>query len=176
MKVLLLGGQSPHHYDWVRELRDIFEEHELEVVLHDYAHWLKDEPNIDFEHELAAVAELAADIEDEYLIVAKSIGTVLAAVGNARGVLRPKGCLLLGFPLTSFEHNEDVAAALTQLPMTIFVQNEHDPLGSYDALRQYLAPHAPTATVTIPLPGDTHSYDDLQTIAQLAVKLQVSAS
>lgn len=174
MKVLVLGGQNPTHFDWVRELREIFEEAGMLVVLHDYAHWLRDEPNIDFAAELKAITALAADLGD-YIIVAKSIGTILATVGIAQDQLQPKATVFLGFPLKSFEHNEDVASALSHLPTTIFVQNEHDPLGSYDDLQTYLQPLVPPTSIMIPLSGETHNYTDFTMITQLAQKLIAAA-
>ena len=175
MKILLLGGQSPRHYDWVREVREVLEEAGNEVVLHDYAHWLRDEPTIDFMAELNAVSTIAQEIEGDYIIVAKSIGTVLTAVGTMRGLLAPKACLLLGFPLQSFKDDEDVATAIGALPLSIFVQNTDDPLGSYDELTDYLRPLAPATTVTVPLPGKTHDYMDFMLIAELVAKLSAVA-
>lgn len=172
MHVIVLGGQSLRQQDWVREVRETLESAGFPVVLHDYAHWLQGDEKIDFEKELALIAAFAAELDDTYLIVAKSIGCVLTAVGVARGLLNPKGCVLLGLPLKIAETSQEFATGLASLPMTIFVQKEHDPFGSYKAVRSFARPIASPATLFIPLAGNDHNYTDFELLAALTLRLQ----
>ena len=41
MKILILGGNSPRHYDWIRELGGYLEATGHQVILYDYQHWSK---------------------------------------------------------------------------------------------------------------------------------------
>lgn len=171
MQVILLGGQSPRHYEWVREVREALELAGLPVVLHDYAHWLRGGHGIDFEAELKAVAELAADQDDEYIVVAESIGCVLAGVGLARGLLKPKACVMLGLPLKTAQNNTGFVAGLKVLPPTIFAQNENDPLGAYEAVKAFARPYVSTTTVFAALTGSSHEYLDFELITALTGRL-----
>lgn len=170
MNVLLLGGQSPRHYDWVREFQTALQAHGHTVFIHDYTHWLSGGNDINLEVEIAAVAELAKDLQD-YVIVAKSIGTVITTLGVARGLLIPKACVFLGFPLQVVQATYDtqVAEALAALPPTTCVHNEHDPLGSAVAMQAYISAYKPSEVRYITTPGDTHDYTDFERINELIV-------
>lgn len=171
MNVIVLGGKNPQQYEWVREVREALEFAGLPVVLHDYAHWLRGEREIDFEAELDAVAELATVQDDGYIVVAKSIGCVLGVISIARGALKPSACLLLGLPLKTAKTNAELVSALASLPTTIFAQNEQDPLGSYEDVKAFARPLVPATTAFVPLPGDSHDYADFELITTLATKL-----
>lgn len=176
MQVIILGGQSPRHYEWVRELRETLEFAGLPVVLHDYAHWIRGEHKIDFEAELALLAKVVAEQEDDYIIVAKSIGCILTVVGIARGLFKPKACLLLGVPIKTAKSYKELFAGLAAMPTTIFAQNEHDPFGSYEAVKTFARPVVPPATLFVELPGHTHDYADFELIAVLTARLAKSIS
>jgi len=174
MQVILLGGQSPRHYEWVREVREALEFAGLPVVLHDYAHWLNGEHEINFEAELEALALVASDIDDDYVIVAKSIGCVLTAVALARGLIVPKACLFLGLPFKTASQNKELPTGFAELPITIFAQNEKDPLGSFEEVAVFARPLVPELTVFAALAGSTHDYADFELIAALTLKLTKS--
>lgn len=171
MQVIVLGGQSPRHYEWVREVREALEFAGLPVVIHDYAHWLRGDREIDFEAELEAFALLASDQEDDYMIVAKSIGCVLTAVALARGLIVPKACLLLGLPLNTAMQNAELPKGFAELPVAVFAQNEKDPLGAFEDVKAFARPLVSLATVFAALPGESHDYADFELIAALTAKL-----
>ena len=105
----------------------------------------------------------------DYVVVAKSIGTVVTMLANARGLLTPRRCVFAGFPLNVVTAKfPDVAEALPKLPPTVFIHNEHDPLGSAEAVGTFVDAHAPQAYVFRALPGDTHVYVDFELIRDLA--------
>lgn len=171
MNVLLLGGQSPRHYHWVREFRDVLETHGHAVTLLDYAHWLRGDREIDVEHELHAAARLASAMTD-YVVVAKSIGCILTAVGHERGLLAPRAALLLGFPVHGREDDAELAHAVADLPPTIVVQNEHDPFGSAAEVGAYFAAHTPARYRLQAVPGiATHDYTDFEALTALVDEL-----
>jgi hypothetical protein len=168
MNVLILGGMSQRHREWVRQVAAVLQPHFAEVRLLDYRHWEQSDTEMDLEYEILQAAELAKDF-GEYVVVAKSIGTVVATLANARGLITPRKCAYMGFPLKVVEADlPEVADALLELPVTSFLHNEHDPLGSAESVRAYISAHAPALYDFKTLPGDTHDYIDLDLIAQVA--------
>lgn len=172
MNALILGGMSPRHKEWVRQVAEVLQPHFEEVRFLDYDHWDVNGGEMDVEHELARAAELAKDF-GEYVVVAKSIATVLTTLGNARGLLAPKRCVFLGFPLKvvhELPQVNELAKALPSLPFTTFVHNEHDPLGEADTVKEFILKHRPqTYEFKIVLDDATHDYVDLDLITQLAM-------
>ena len=170
MNALLLPGMSPRHREWIRQLAEAIKPHFGEVRFLDYAHWDTPGAEMDLEREIHQAAELAKDL-GEYVVIAKSIGTVLTTLGTARGMLAPQACVFLGFPLNVVHdllEAGELAEALKQLPPTAFVHNQNDPLGTADEVRAYLAKNAPAKYEIIPTPGDTHDYVDFNQMIQLA--------
>jgi acetyl esterase/lipase len=161
---------SPRHKEWVRQVAEALNPHFEEVRFLDYDHWDVNGAEMDVEHELARAAELAKDY-GEYMVVAKSIATVLTTLGNARGLLTPKHCVFLGFPLQvvhELPQELELASALKQLPPTTFVHNQNDPLGTAEAVQTFIAAHAPANYDFQTTPGATHDYVDFGLIARLA--------
>jgi pimeloyl-ACP methyl ester carboxylesterase len=166
MNALILGGMSPRHHEWVRQVAAALKPHFDEVRLHDYRHWGHEKDNMNLEYEIAQVAELVKDF-GAYVIVAKSIGTAVAALAIARGLISPKRCVFVGFPLKAVETDmPEVAAALSQLPPTVFLHNQQDPLGSAEAVESYLRAHAPASYEFQIVPGATHDYVAFDLIAR----------
>ena len=171
MNALVLGGMSPRHKEWVQQVAEALQPHFDEVRFLDYDHWDITGAEMDVEHELARAADLAKDY-GEYVVVAKSIGTVLTTLGNARGLLAPKRCVFLGFPYNAaleLPQLNELAKALPSLPFITFVHNEHDPLGEADTVKQFMLKHRPeTYEFKIVLDDATHDYVDFALIARLA--------
>jgi predicted alpha/beta-hydrolase family hydrolase len=168
MNVLILGGQSPRHQQWVRQVAETLEPHFDKVVFLDYRHWQTGAEDIDINYELNQVAERASRLDD-YMIVAKSIGTVVTTLGVATKVLAPKKCVFLGFPLAVVESNlPELAAKLPNLPSTVFVQNRDDPLGSFEAVKKYVEANEPKNCEFKELSGSTHDYIDFDLITKFA--------
>lgn len=171
MNALILGGMSPRHKEWVRQVAEALQPHFEEVRFLDYDHWNVAGAEMDVEHELARTAGLAKDY-GEYVIVAKSIATVLTTLGIARGQLNPKRCVFLGFPykaVLELPQLNELARALPVLPYTVFVHNEHDPLGEADTVKEFILKHRPeTYEFKIVLDAATHNYTDFDQIAKLA--------
>lgn len=171
MKVLILGGNSKRHYVWNRQIRDALEQHGHEIILHDYSHWESGVPIADIESEIAAAGIAVKGIQD-YAIVAKSIGTVIATLATSRGNLSPSRLVFLGVPYGGIAGEiTEFLASLTSLPSTIFVQNQQDPYGTAEGLRELLSIHHPRKCELITVPdNDTHDYIDFNLINQALVK------
>ncbi len=170
MNALVLPGMSVRHKEWARQVAEVLRPKFGEVRFLDYKHWDAPGTQMDLEYELAQAAKLAEGL-DEYVVVGKSVGTILATLGTARGLFRPQRCVFLGFPHNGLaETMPEVATALPHLPYTVFVHNEHDPVGDARTVQQYVQAHSPKAYDFQIIPGDkTHDYVDLAQIAQLAI-------
>ena len=166
MKILILGGNSPQHYDWIRELGGYLEATGHQVILYDYQHWKTGASAADIDQELDQLEVLMAN-QDDYAVISKSIGTVIAAQGVATGVLRPSRCVLLGIPYDGIVARvSDFDDNLRQFPRTTVIQNEHDPFGNADIVAARLEAVQNPAITLVKTPGDTHDYLDFSLIAQ----------
>lgn len=166
MNVFVLGGESPRHQEWVRQVAEVLKPAFEHVAFQDYRHWA-DGSTTDIDHEAAEAAKIAAGL-GEYVIVAKSIGTVITTLGIGKGSLAPSRCVFLGLPLGAVRRIPGVVEGIKLLPQTIFVQNAHDPLGSADEVKSFVGVHGNSQASTLATPGDTHDYADLSLIAKLA--------
>lgn len=166
MKVVILGGNSPRHYDWIRQLGGYLEAVGHQVVLHDYQHWTTGEAVADIDDELQRLAG-RLEGEENYVIISKSIGTVITVLGVARGVLRPARCVLLGVPYGGIAgQTPGFDEGLKLLPRTVVIQNDHDPYGSADLVTSVLDTAQNPNISLIVNPGDTHDYLDFAQIAE----------
>ncbi len=165
MHILLLGGNSPRHYQWIRELETVLVAAGHTVVLHDYAHWATGASLADINAEIERLKG-SIDSEGDYVVIAKSIGTVIAALAINQGVLHPQKCLLLGTPITGIAGDTPAfAPSLAALPRTVFVQNEYDPYGSAETLNTFLHTYHPAAyELDVVFDNDTHEYVDFERI------------
>ena len=171
MKLVLLGGMSPHNKPWIYQVRDALAPLFDECLVHEYAHWNDAEKTPDLEFELAAVADKVKSLS-EYVVFAKSFGTALTLKGINGGLLSPVACLFAGLPLALIKEKGLVAAdwlAASQVP-TIIVQNTDDPVGGFAELKAYTAGASSTCQL-VELPGNTHEYSDLQRLGELASSL-----
>lgn len=157
-----MSGESQRSQSWIRqvetELGPLFDG----VVQHDYAHWANsDQPGIDFDRELDELLSKMAN-EKNYLVFAKSIGTVLTLQAIQQDVLTPAKCVLVGTPLALLEDKDNdfdygVLTAKASMPK-LYIQHTHDPLGSVAALANVLERDEVADYRLIGLPGETHDY------------------
>lgn len=167
MDLLLLGGLSAHNQPWIKDVGQALKPLANKTAVHQYAHW-QTGGDIDIEHELKAVAPKAQQLGD-YLIFAKSIGAVIAAMGIERRVLKPKACVFAGLPLeliikSGFAFTEWLKTGIRPI---VFVQNTNDPAGSCLEVRTYLQTSGLDNYQLLELPGDTHSYTNLDKLKEI---------
>ena len=171
MNIVILGGNSPRHKQWIRDVKTALESSFDEVRLLDYKHWATGADSADIDYEITQTAKLVEDLDD-YIIVAKSVGTIIAMTGCASGVLKPHALLLMGVPLRGYE---DIATELSQaiaaLPNVTFLQNENDPFGTSDEVEALIKKSPPKQWRLIKSAGDTHDYVDYATILRLCNEL-----
>ncbi len=173
MNLLLLGGNSQRNQAWVKgvaeNLKDIFDDCKVQ----NYKHWETGDQNINFDYELEQLASNANAMQP-VAIFAKSVGSHLTLKAASTSMIDPKFCLLVGFPLSIVadltDEVEDWIKGM-RVP-TVVAQNNADPLGSFEEVKNYVdACQNPNVTV-VELKGDTHDYDDIEKIRELLVELK----
>jgi predicted alpha/beta-hydrolase family hydrolase len=169
MNLLALGGESLRNQAWIHEVGEALQPMFEKVTVHDYAHWASGQSRIDLNHELNAVATAAREL-GEYIIFAKSAGSILSIKGIAKKDLRPRACLFVGLPLGMVKQLDgQVEGWLKALDVpVIFVQNSDDPHGSFQAVSTFLQEHMRSSNFRlVETPGDTHDYNDLPKVKEL---------
>ena len=168
MNILILGGNSPRHQQWVRDMAAALAPHYDEVRALDYRHWQTGETLADIDHEITAAGELVHDWDD-YVVVAKSVGTVIATLAHARGALHASRYLLLGIPYDGIAgQTPEFDSALQTLTSLAVVQNQFDPYGSADMVRQRLDALGLASLELVEVPAvTTHDYTDTAQMREL---------
>lgn len=168
MNVLVLGGNSPHHYQWVRDVAHTLERKGHTVLLHDYKHW---KTGAHMASILDEVADVSAQMSGRsgYVVIAKSIGTVIATLAIASGGLHPSRCILLGVPYKGIAgETKTFLPSLPALPRTVFIQNEHDPFGDAEGLDALLESSHPSTYDLVVMDGNsTHDYTDYELLEKM---------
>ncbi len=165
MNLLMLSGESIRNKDWIYRVEPVMKPLFDSTFVHEYKHWASGQTNIDLEHELSSLRSEVESLYD-YVVFAKSIGTVLTAKAITQGWLEPKKCLFTGAPLGYIlpnypEYAQDLA--VSKVP-TLIIQNSNDPVGSYQELNAYFDKHEHPNIEIVETAGDTHSYDDLDNL------------
>lgn len=167
--VVILGGQNPRHLAWAGALVGALGGAGFDARALEYANW-RAGGDTDVDAEIPLAARLAG-AGGEYAVVAKSIGTVITALGTARGLLRPAAAVLLGFPLVVVEARQDaglIRGALGRLPRAAVFQNELDPFGSAEEVTRFFSPAdggGPPCPAVTAVPGRAdHEYADFGAI------------
>ena len=127
-----------------------------EAVVTRYRHWDTEvEASVPFE-----AARLAN--QSPPLVIAKSLGTVIAATAFCLHKFRPTAAVLIGTPYAALDSSDlrflqQFSAAVE----TLFIQQSEDPGGSAAALA---AAVQVTRGEVVPVPGDDHMYSDSKTL------------
>ena len=152
----LPGVIAPTHA-WLVSLLEALGASEDEATVLEYRHW-DDASDPDPEAEAARLDGIVTEC-----VVAKSLGTWVAAAAFARHGFRPHTAVLIGCPLA--RHGADgfaqLEAFVAAVP-TLFVQQSDDKVGAYRDLAAVVGgwPNAALAEV----PGEDHVYADIDAL------------
>jgi len=172
MNLLLLSGNSKRGKDWLEQVDSNLAPQFDQTYRHDYAHWEKDEPEIDLDLESQRLSTLTQNLPP-YMVFAKSAGTILTCKAIVLGTLRPRSCLFVGLPL-AMAHNQNLPVkewlGTTDFPIAI-LQHTSDPLGPFQEVEQYIEAIKRDNITVHELPGDTHDYSEFQIFSDFVQKL-----
>ena len=174
--LIVLPGNSPKNQEWGEATAEHFHAWFDEVTVQHYAHWSAGEEWIDLERELAqlnAIVENAPN-DTEFVIFAKSVGSILTFLAVARGIVAPSRCAFFGIPF-------DMAAAHVfkddwspvdsfQIPSVAF-HNTHDPTASHDITGKTIEQHCPGVIMFVSTDGNDHVYADFATYEPYLIQL-----
>lgn len=173
MNIVLLGGNSKRHYQWVRDLAVSLTSNGHTVILHDYKHWSTGDESADIEYEIDSLSK-QLEPYDNYIIIAKSVGTLIASLGIQRGSIKATHAILLGIPLDGVvSAYPEFTNALRSLPPTAIVQNSDDPYGAAADVKHLVTQNIPTQTVSVlEIPDNsTHDYVDFALLNRIVAQL-----
>ena len=153
-----LPGVVAPTYGWMTTLFEALGAVEGEATILEYRHWADDSiPDPGYE-----ASRLESIVTER--VVAKSLGTWIAAAALARHGFAPRTAVLIGCPLE--RHGADrfaqLEAFVAAVP-TLFIQQSDDKVGTYRHLATAVGGWFNATLVEVP--GDDHAYADIETLA-----------
>jgi predicted alpha/beta hydrolase family esterase len=170
MDVLILGGQNPRHYKWVRQLSARLEPVVNRVEFIDYENWSNSQSTLNRDYEIEKITSAVNKLSSPYTIIAKSIGTVLTLKAISVRKIQPANLILLGIPLEFFKRQPELVKALQLVSWSTVVQNSGDPLGNAKIVFDYFHTFKIDNCTYKSLPAQTHDYLDFDLIANILLE------
>lgn len=171
MNYVLLSGNSIHNKLWVQELKQSIAAGSDNVYIHNYKHWDINEDFIDFDYELNSLINNIKDFPP-FIVLAKSVGVVLALNLLKLNVNKPVACLFMGLPITlTNELGVTLNESFNDIDIPVIIaQNDKDPFGSFSDVSR-LIKHTNNINIeTYKFRGNTHSYINFDEINKLVLK------
>jgi predicted alpha/beta hydrolase family esterase len=137
MKIVLLSGQSYSNKEWIERVQEKFLEKYTDVEIMYYEHWDRQEGKADVELETERFLKLTNNLTNNYILFAKSIGTVIFLNSLEKLEKQPQKVVMVGVP-------NDIAKEkgydFKQLKISIkcdvdIYQKESDPMASYGSIK-----------------------------------------
>ena len=133
MRVILLPGQHISNKEWIENVEKKFQEKFTNTKISYYDHWEKGEERTDIELETKKFLDIVNSSDEEYILFAKSIGSIIFFNSLKDLVKKPKGVLIVGIAYNlAKELNYDFTNLKEYIsyPVNIY-QKEFDPAGYY---------------------------------------------
>jgi len=168
MKLIFLGGNGIDNKTWIEQvessLKPFFES--TKVIYYD--HWQTGEWMIDLDREKEKLSKLVKDKKD-YVIFAKSAGSLVAVKAMSENLISPQKCIFVGVPLKwARKNNFEIDNWYQKIPTpTMIIQHTNDPFATTEELKNFFSEKSFIPESFRELPGDTHDYDELDTIRNL---------
>ncbi|MFH1547383.1 MAG: hypothetical protein ABIC57_02765 [bacterium] len=173
MNILLLPGISLGNEEWIDRFGAYCKGKFGEVIAIHYDHWVSGEQLADVEKETQKAIEEVEGWED-YVIVAKSIGCVVATKMLKKLKNQPKYVVMVGFPLSLVENKfNDILNLLNDVQTKlIFVQKLKDPACSFATLKVFLEKlniknYKAIEYVNPKEPIDNHHYESYKKLVEI---------
>jgi cobalamin biosynthesis Co2+ chelatase CbiK len=168
MKYIFLPGNSSSNREWIDRLAREFDT--PKKVIH-YSHWGSDKNGIDFNTELKKLANLS---DEEYIVVAKSAGSVLALKAIEEGILNVKKCFFIGFPMLYISKlGISIKELLDNDVESVFIQKPKDYQIGFDELKTQISEIRNNSSFILyerdGEPDDNHHYADTQYLKEICI-------
>jgi len=137
MKIFLLSGQSILNEEWIEEVEGEFRKEFQDTTVLYYDHWSSGSKNIDLKKESSKLIEMINGCKGEYLVFAKSIGTIVFYNIVEKLVRKPNAVLIVGVPYDlASKMGFDMKKLKGQVDFKINVyQKKLDPFGNLEKVK-----------------------------------------
>ena len=168
MNLILLGGNGIDNKTWIEKveasLKPLFES--TKTIYYD--HWQSGEWMINLDKEKEKLSEIAKD-DGAYVIFAKSVGSLVAVKAIAEKLISPQKCIFVGVPLKwARKNNFDIDSWYQNFPTpTMVIQHSNDPFATSKESLDFFSEKSAQHIKFEELPGDTHDYNEFETIQKL---------
>ena len=153
MNVIGLAGNDPATEAWMQSLLDALPDASPGSFVAHYRHW-DDGSRYDVAREAATLHAASPD-----LVLAKSLGVVIALFANAHGGFAPAQAVFMGTPLRLFGEDQwDALRDFVQAVPTLLIQQRDDGTGSFATLDAGLPERGMARLVEVP--GSDHAYPE----------------
>ena len=151
MDIIGLAGNDPATEAWMQSLVDALPTASAGSFVVRYGHW-DDGSRYDIAREAAKLKAIAPD-----LVLAKSLGVMIALDAHAHRGFEPARAVFMGTPLRLFGDVEsDRLRAFVKGVPTLLIQQRDDRTGTYAALEARLSERLAVRMVEVP--GHDHAY------------------
>lgn len=137
IKIFLLAGQSIKNKEWIEKVEGEFRKEFQDTTVLYYDHWDSNSNNIDIEKESSKLVKMINEYKGEYLIFAKSIGTIVFYNIVEKLKRKPKGVLMVGVPYDlASEMGFDMGKLKDNVEFDINIyQKKFDPFGNLEKIK-----------------------------------------
>ena len=168
--IILPGNSKEFNEQWLYDSEAAYKDMFDSVTTHVYDHWKSGEANADEEAEIVKLEEEAGKLDGEYVIFAKSVGTLITVSAVSKEKVMPKKCIFLGSPWGNQlekAFNKELAEALAKYAVpTLFIQQTDDMFLKCAQLEEVINGNKVKDYKLIEIPGSNHAYDNYADIKQ----------
>jgi len=171
MHLFLLGGNSKGNWEWINQVSEEFDSLFSDCTLQYYNRWEQehDMEDSDIPLEAEKLKGLIMNLADEdYAILAKSIGAVVAMTAIREYGLKPRACFFFGLTTKESDETSEFFKGLLMdwNTPTLFGQNSDDPQGAMKQVRSLIVNCRVLNFETAEYSGSTHKYERLESIKE----------
>ena len=169
MHAIILPGSSKEYnerwlYDSEKAYKDLFDG----TTTMTYEWWeegSEDKAN-QIDPEVEKLSKIAEKVDGDYVIIAKSVGTLITVKAVSDGKISPKKCVFMGSPWGDFaEKQGSFENSLEKFTIpTLFIQQTNDMFFRYQELEEVVNGSKVTDYKMVEVPGEDHSYTNYDEI------------
>jgi len=160
--IVILGGNSKKNIEWLNKMSDAYSL-SYKVYSIFYESWRQEEKDIDINEELIKLKKYDKEHKD-YIVVAKSMGTIITLLAIKNKIINPKLIILEGIPVKYIEDRNydlhDLFIEANNKTKVYVIQQKND----YQCSSEKLIKEIPYFIPIITVPGKDHGYNDINDI------------
>jgi hypothetical protein len=163
-KLIVLPGNSARNKEWGEAVVLHYGSRFDEVYMQSYDHWQSGGKDITIETELTKLSKAVASSDQDYIVFAKSIGSLLTLLAVERKYFVPQKCVFFGMPLELASQElfkDDWSPLQSFFVPAIAFHNDHDPI-SYPYTKEALETYGTGSISFRTKVGDNHNYTEFE--------------